>query len=1341
MSVAREHAEWLSLLDISGPFLSLPVLQRTFPQGIEAIPTGLRGDLRAAYSQWLDERADDPTLHPKWVRWILTGVLGHDAALIAEGPRIPAGLDRLVAEHHETLRPDLVLLSPHDGKPALLIQIHAPAQDLTKPLSGAQWKASPDTRMAELLRGTGVPLGLITNGERWMLVHAPPKETAGYTSWYADLWLQEPLTFRAFVALLRAGRFFGVAEKETLPALLRDSAQDQAEVTDQLGAQVRAAVQVLVQAFDKLDGASNRALLAGVDERALYEAALTVMMRLVFLLSAEERKLIGNEYETYQRNYAVGGVLDELQARADRHGEEILERNSDAWCRLLAVFRAVHGGVQHENVRLPAYGGTLFDPDRFPFLEGRAAQTKWTTHPAHPLAVNNRVVLHLLRALQFIETKLPGGGDIAARRLSFRGLDIEQIGHVYEGLLDHTARRAGQVILGLAASKGRIATLPLERLEALAAESQEKLIEFLVEETERTESSLRNVLDAGGEKPRRGRKAAAPELDLLKAAEAPAAYHVIPHAITAACDHDPALAARIAPYAGLLRADTFARPLVILPDSLYVAPGSDRRSTGTHYTPRSLTEPIVQHTLEPLVYHGPAEGLPRGEWRLKTPREILALKICDLAMGSGAFLVGVCRYLSARLVEAWAEVERAHPDAFITSPEGDLSTGDPSEALIARLPDDERLHLAARAIADRCLYGVDINPMAVEMAKLSLWLITVDRERPFTFLDHALKCGDSLLGVSDARQLERFSLRPADDAQPLFDTANLWRHVQQAATLRRQLEATPSHTAAQLVEKARLHGDAETLLARLRAAADFLLAAELDSPGDRGWDTRRAIAASHMQAGWKKDIAEFQHLARAELRGRRPFHWPLEFPEVFDAGENGERPAGFDAFVGNPPFIKGHFISQHFGDDYRAYLARNIHGDKAGLADVCSFFLARIYGFLRSTGAAGVIATNTISEGDTRKVGLDSICQLGGTIILADPDITWPGDASVVISPVIVTRKAWSGAALLSGREVDSISSRLQEGAQHEVLPLLANDRIAFVGSYLLGDGYILTHSEAQEFLSSVPGAEEVILPYLNGIEFNAFPDLKPKRLAICFWDWSLERARTFGPLFERVERLVKPDRDVVDRDRNRENWWLHAENRPGLYHAVGLGNRFESHPKDWLRTASHPSRVIAKAKTSDTWAFGFLPSTALFDQTLTIIARDDCGMFVSLQSTLHEIWARESGAGSKMKLDQRYSASMFATFPFPTDMRGMEAVGERYHEHRRQLMQARGEGLTKTYNRFHDPGETAADIGELRTLHHHLDTAVAAAYGWPDLAAHEGTALGHDFHETKQGTRYTLAP
>ncbi len=178
MSVAREHADWLSLLEISGPFLSLPVLQRAFPQGIENVSSDTRADLRAAYAPWQDEQSSDPTLHHRWVRWNLTAALEHEETQLVEGPQLPAGLERPLPENHETLRPDLALLA-NDGKAILLVHVHSPGQDLTKPVHGSQWKASPDTRMAELLRGTGVPLGLVTNGERWMLVHARPQEAAG----------------------------------------------------------------------------------------------------------------------------------------------------------------------------------------------------------------------------------------------------------------------------------------------------------------------------------------------------------------------------------------------------------------------------------------------------------------------------------------------------------------------------------------------------------------------------------------------------------------------------------------------------------------------------------------------------------------------------------------------------------------------------------------------------------------------------------------------------------------------------------------------------------------------------------------------------------------------------------------------------------------------------------------------------------------------------------------------------------------------------------------------------------------------------------------------------------
>ena len=130
--------------------------------------------------------------------------------------------------------------------------------------------------------------------------------------------------------------------------------------------------------------------------------------------------------------------------------------------------------------------------------------------------------------------------------------------------------------------------------------------------------------------------------------------------LLAACSGDEGLYQRILPFAGLIRADDLDQPVVILQGSVYVTAGADRRSTGAHYTPRILTEPIVQHTLEPLVYTGPAEGLPREQWKLRPAAELIRLKICDMAMGSGAFLVQVCRYLGERLLEALEQEEKTH---------------------------------------------------------------------------------------------------------------------------------------------------------------------------------------------------------------------------------------------------------------------------------------------------------------------------------------------------------------------------------------------------------------------------------------------------------------------------------------------------------------------------------------------------------------------------------------------------------------------------------------------------------------------------------------------------------
>jgi hypothetical protein len=643
MSIARHHAEWLSLLEISGPFLSLETLAAVFPQGIEHDNADLRRHLRQAYEEWLDSQGGlyaDPALHDAWVRYVLTQVLELPEQMLRSGADLPAAWRVTLAEHGETLRPDLAVVGPGDagdGRARLLVQIVPSGQKLESDLAGHPWKATPAMRMQTLLYAVDAPLGLVTNGEQWMLVYAPRNATAGYISWYASLWLEDPLTLRAWISLLNGYRFFGVPDDATLEAMLRRSADDQAEVTDQLGYQVRRAVEQLVHAIDVADRDAGSQLLAGIDDAQLYEAALTVMMRLVFLFCAEDRGLFPLSDELYASHYAATPLRVQLRAAADEHGEEVIERRSDAWHRLLATSRAIYGGIQHDDLRLPAYGSRLFDPDRFPFLEGRRMGTSWITTPAQPLLINNRTVLHLLEALQLLQVKAPGL-ERQTRRLSFRALDIEQIGHIYEGLLDHRATRAAEPILGLVGAKDREPEMPLRELIAHASDGTPdapaaKLLDSLKEQTGRSPLALRRALATLPDPAWQAR-------------------------LLAACSGDEALFQRILPFAGLIRSDDLDRPLVILPGSVYVTAGVDRRSSGAHYTPRIRTEPIVQHTLEPLVYIGPAEGLPREQWKLRPAAELIKLKICDMAMGSGAFLVQVCRYLADRLLEALEQEKR-----------------------------------------------------------------------------------------------------------------------------------------------------------------------------------------------------------------------------------------------------------------------------------------------------------------------------------------------------------------------------------------------------------------------------------------------------------------------------------------------------------------------------------------------------------------------------------------------------------------------------------------------------------------------------------------------------------
>ncbi|MBI3271503.1 MAG: restriction endonuclease [Planctomycetes bacterium] len=1341
-SIARHHAEWLSLVEVSGPFLSMPVLLRVFPQGLDKDDSETRRALKDAWEEWtasLSARRPDPAAHRAWLHFVLRVALGFPPDALLEGQAVPPNLAALMPEQGETLRPDLVVAAPPgtrgEGAPRVLVVFLPATQDADKPQEGRAWKASPATRMMELLHATSVRLGLVTNGEQWTLVYAPRGETTGFASWYAEHWFDDPITLQAFRSLLGVARLVGVAEGDTLEALLAESSKDQQEVTDQLGRQVRNAVELLVQAIDRINGDRGGALLKDVSEPHLYEAAVTVMMRLVFLFSAEERGLLllGQD-PVYTEHYAVSTLGAQLRESADRHGEEVLERRFDAWGRLLATFRAVHGGVQHDRLRLRGYGGTLFDPDRFPFLEGRPLNTRWRETPAAPLPIDNRTALHLLEALQFLQVKVPGGGPAEARRLSFTALDIEQIGHVYESLLDHEARRAAEPVLGLLGTKDLEPEIPLARLEAFRAKGIDPLVDYLREQTGRSAAALRKALQTDV------------ELD---------EGHLL-----AACDNDPALCARVQPFAAVLRTNSRGYPVVIGAGGVFVTEGIERRSTGTHYTPRSLTEPIVRHALEPLVFDGPAEGRPRDAWRLRTAREILALKVCDFAMGSGAFLVQTCRYLSELLVEAWELAEKASPGRIVVTPEGELSVGQPSER---PLPTDvaERLALARQVVADRCLYGVDVNPMAVEMAKLSLWLVTLQKDRPFTFLDHALRCGDSLLGLTDPEQIHCFHLEPErgrEIHEGLFNFPAAFRPAFEAALEKRaQLARLPVNDVRDLEAKARLQREAEDALERVKLMADGIVLTAL-AQGEAGsavldgelkelaTGLGEALSPRRSAAEQERLLVEVRKRVKDTLtatrdprgRLRRPFHWILEFPELFaDAGNGGGGGAaaggkalrgtrGFDAIAGNPPFRGGQLLRQTLGGDYREYMVSHLAGGQRGSADLCAYFFLRARGLLKDGGSFGLLATNTIAQGDTSEVGLEQVTGNGCTIYRAVPSRQWPGEATLEVAHVWVRRGAWAGEHVLEERGertvlVDGISPQLAAKGAVAGKPfrLAANAGRSFQGSIVLGMGFVLEPEEAQALIRKDPRNREVLYPYLNGEDLNSRPDQSASRWVINFHDWPLERAEEHPDCMRIVREKVKPERDKNPRKPRRERWWQFAERQPALYAAIaGL------------------ERVLAMSQVSAHLSLATVPRSQVFSHTLYVLPQGVDPEFACLQCSIHEVWARTYASTLETRL--RYTPTdCLETFPFPPLSPILTDLARRYHDHRASIMRTRDEGLTTTYNRFHDPAETAAsapDIAALRDLHVTLDRAVAAAYGWSDLD------LGHGFHETKLGLRFTLS-
>ncbi|WP_202870028.1 Eco57I restriction-modification methylase domain-containing protein [Kribbella caucasensis] len=1202
------------------------------------------------------------------------------------------------------MTPSFVLPIPgEEPKPdntRLLGMIVDSGQHPTARISGSEWAATPVDRVALLCRRHGVELGLVTDGRWWALVYAPKGKATGYAVFDAVAWPEaaERVVVRAFSSLLRRQRFFGVPDDETLVSLLHGSEAAGEEITERLGVQVRQAVELLVAAIGRSDLQArerDEPGLSGVSAHDVYRGAVSVMMRIVFLLFAEERKLLPSDNDLYANSYSAGRLCAELEERALQGSEDELANTYGAWHRLLALFSAVYHGFEHPRLVMHGHDGSLFNPDEYPWL---------------PYTIDDRTVLHMLRAVQYVE--IGTGRSRERRALSFRSLDVEQIGYVYEGLLSFDAYHADDLVVGLVGKEGLEDEVRLRDLESLAGTASDVpwLAAVLAEHYKDSKIGSAAALT----------KRLAP-LDGVDREEAR-------KRLLAVVGGDYPLAERLLPFYGVIRHDLRGLPVVVLSGALYVTESSLRKTTGTHYTPRELAEKVVEGALEPLVFSpGPLDTSDTKQWKPKSSAEILSLKVADIAMGSAAFLVAAARYLGAHLVDAWSREGDPRAGEYVAR--GNDGGGDADE--------DPLVIEARRQVIEHCLYGVDINPMAVEMAKLSLWLVSMDPERPFTFLDDRLVAGDSLLGITSLDQLEYMHLNPASgrklhEGAVLDWTAGVRSLVGEAAAERRKLteiDATGPDPLAALNAKRTILEDIKLRTGQLRLFADLLVGASLANAkrGAAGFDAASGASselAAKVSSGTAEPDAHEQRrhwLATDQVDGgfdRSPVHWPLDFPEVFENG-------GFDAIIGNPPFLGGQKLTGAMGTTYREYLVQHVGRGARGSADLIAYFVLRAQDVLNTAGQTGLIATNTLAQGATREVGLDQIVADGVAIRQAIKSEQWPSRSAVLEYCAVWTSKevlAADAARSVDGVAALRITPSLDPGSRAQGTPrrLVANSGRSFQGSIILGLGFTLEPDEARQLIEQDPRNDKVLFQYLNGQDLNSRPDCSASRWVINFREWSEDEARTYPRCFERVQRLVKPERDAQKDRGGRQFWWRYLRPRPELSAAIaGL------------------ERVLVLAQVSRTVMPAFVSNGLVFDQKLVVFAASDAEMLALLTSSIHYSWAARYSA--TMKADLSYSPSdVFQTFALPELTAELRGLGGDLDTYRRDVMLSRQLGLTKLYNLVFDESVRDPEIDELRRIHREIDVATVRAYGWDDLL---DQGLDHGFHQAGAYVRYTIGP
>ena len=849
------------------------------------------------------------------------------------------------------------------------------------------------------LRAGNEHLAVLTNGRHWRLLFAGLDYEA-WCDWDIDLWFEDGELSDQITALrtLLSARVWTPETDGAPPALLqaiRDARKGQAELSEVLGERVREAVEILIRGHgEALTNLATHERNGTVAPAEIYRAGCRVAMRLVVILFAESRELLPRENAIYDGSYGLNGLLGRLERDASQNRP--LRDSHSAWPQVLALFRLVREGSHHPELPVTRYGGELFAPGREDEGDGLSRALYVLENASLTASVlPDADVYEMLKLLTRTTVRIrQGRGSVRTMMpVDFTGLSSDYIGILYEGLLDYELKTAPADDPVVFLATGSQPALPLSRLEAMDANALKALFDSVKGDSsdEPSDTSESAASAEQGTYPTSEGAQAQDHMPLPEAADARAEYVAQVDERHAHRQRAERWARDAVEAAGLVRTRSKARPerqmrlyeevsrkaqgliaRIVLPGEWYLVRwGGTRKGSGTFYTRPGLAIPTVQRTLRPLAYDPPKQSdgspiadAPAALWTPKLPERILELKVCDPACGSGSFPLAALRFLTDAVYASLQHHGHIKGGAdssllrLLGVSEGGAETL--GQERIPVPPDDDEFEAKTKAVlrrhvVERCIYAVDLDPLAVELCRLSLWIETMDRSLPFGFLDHKIKCGNALIGAwfdefshypamawknreggdknhsngvhfeknARTKAIKRFTdetLKPdlelALRGQDLLQ-ADVLHHATEthakAASVLNAMHGLPVHETDERARRYREELLASTAWSSLTQAMDLWTACWFWPPEE--------VDSAPLPRRFATPSEETRAVSRRIATAMRFFHWELEFPDVFRQGN--ESTAGFDAILGNPPWDIAKPASHEFFSNidplYRSY--------------------------------------------------------------------------------------------------------------------------------------------------------------------------------------------------------------------------------------------------------------------------------------------------------------------------------------------------------------------------------------------------------------------------------------